>query len=635
MNNFGYIQVAAASPQIHIGNIKENVEEIKAYIKKGTELSLAALSVIVFPELCLTGYTCGDLFLGEELLDQVNNGLQAIMQASEEYSNSIEESPLIVIGAPIKTYGKLYNCAVVIQNGEILGVVPKTYLPNYNEFYEKRWFTSAEENTEKTVNILGQDVPFGTDLVFRNPEHPEFTVGCEICEDLWMADAPSNHLSAVAGLMINLSASNDVVAKAQYRRDLVRMQSAKCICGYVYAAAGIGESSTDLVFSGHNIIADNGKIIADSNNDMQIAYIDLQKIANDKLKFSNNVKTKNFPVRYIPFGDNMDSILPPHIDAYPFVPKNKQKRQERCEEIMHLQSLGLQQRLRSCKINHVVIGYSAGFDSTLALLVCIDAFDALGIDRVNIHAITMPGFGTSDETVSLSDQILDKLGVTHVNIPIDEACKQQLKMLNHQDDIYDITYENIQARERTFILMNYANMHKGIVIGTGDMSELALGWCTYNGDHMSMYGVNVGVPKTLVKFLVKAAAELSKFKCAENELTSICDRIISPELIPQEKEGQMQDTEGTIGKYDLHDFFLYHFIRNGFSFQKIYCMAIIAFPNVNADEIHKTLSTFKKRFYSQQFKRSCIPDGPKIGSVSLSPRGDWRMPSDASVWPHK
>ena len=626
---YGFYKVAAASFPITLGDVFANAKKICEYIEKAVT---EKVQLLVFPELSLTGYTCGDMFLRKELSEQAEYALRDIKEATN--GNNI----LVCVGMPIEDHGKLFNCAVYIQSGEIKGVVPKTYIPNYGEFYEKRWFVSATCRTSNTICLLGDTVPFSEKLLLRGES--DVVIATEICEDLWVDSPPSGLLSrAGATIIVNPSASNDLIGKRKYRRDLVKMQSGRCRAGYVYASSGAGESSTDLVFSGHCIIAENGKILAETTDIMQdeamiVNVIDIEKCVNDRRKYNSDVWV-NVPdiVSNRIFVSGFPYDLPDKVEPYPFVPKNKEERKQRCAEILNLQAKGLIQRIKATGLDNAVIGISGGLDSTLALLVTCIAFDALGISREHIYTFTMPGFGTTNKTKGLAEELMEHLGTTYASIDIKAACTQHLKDIGHPLNVYDITYENVQARERTQILFDKANMLNALVIGTGDLSELALGWCTYNGDHMSNYAVNVGVPKTLVKYLVDTYADIyaedNGTRSTKGVLKDIVDLPISPELLPTDKNGNMvQKTEKSIGKYDLHDFFLYHYLRNGFGKEKILALAKIAFPKVTEEEISKTLDIFYHRFRTQQFKRSCIPDGPKVGSVSLSPRGDLRLPSD-------
>lgn len=626
---YGFYKVAAVTFPIVLGDVFENARHICDYIKKAEK---EHVQLLVFPELSLTGYTCGDMFLRKELSEQTEYALRDIKTATS--GNRV----LVCVGMPVEDHGKLFNCAVYIQSGEIKGVVPKTYIPNYGEFYEKRWFVSATCRTSNTICLLGDTVPFSEKLLLRGES--DVVIATEICEDLWVDSPPSGLLSrAGATIIVNPSASNDLIGKRKYRRDLVKMQSGRCRAGYVYASSGAGESSTDLVFSGHCMIAENGKILAETTDIMQdeamiVNVIDIEKCVNDRRKYNSDVWV-NVPdiVTNRIFVSGFPYDLPDKVEPYPFVPKNKEERKQRCTEILNLQARGLMQRIKATGLENAVIGISGGLDSTLALLVTCIAFDTLGISRKHIYAFTMPGFGTTNKTKGLADELMEHLGTTYASIDIKAACTQHLKDIGHPLNIYDVTYENVQARERTQILFDKANMLNALVIGTGDLSELALGWCTYNGDHMSNYAVNVGVPKTLVKYLVDTYADIyaedNGTRSTKGILKDIVDLPISPELLPTDKNGNMvQKTEESIGKYDLHDFFLYHYLRNGFGKEKILELAKIAFPKVKEEEIVNTLDVFYHRFRTQQFKRSCIPDGPKVGSVSLSPRGDLRLPSD-------
>ena len=626
---YGFYKVAAVTFPIVLGDVFENARRICDYIKKAEK---EHVQLLVFPELSLTGYTCGDMFLRKELSEQTEYALRDIKTATS--GNRV----LVCVGMPVEDHGKLFNCAVYIQSGEIKGVVPKTYIPNYGEFYEKRWFVSATCRTSNTICLLGDTVPFSEKLLLRGES--DVVIATEICEDLWVDSPPSGLLSrAGATIIVNPSASNDLIGKRKYRRDLVKMQSGRCRAGYVYASSGAGESSTDLVFSGHCMIAENGKILAETTDIMQdeamiVNVIDIEKCVNDRRKYNSDVWV-NVPdiVTNRIFVSGFPYDLPDKVEPYPFVPKNKEERKQRCTEILNLQAKGLMQRIKATGLENAVIGISGGLDSTLALLVTCIAFDTLGISRKHIYTFTMPGFGTTNKTKGLADELMEHLGTTYASIDIKAACTQHLKDIGHPLNVYDVTYENVQARERTQILFDKANMLNALVIGTGDLSELALGWCTYNGDHMSNYAVNVGVPKTLVKYLVDTYADIyaedNGTRSTKGILKDIVDLPISPELLPTDKNGNMvQKTEESIGKYDLHDFFLYHYLRNGFGKEKILELAKIAFPKVKEEEIANTLDIFYHRFRTQQFKRSCIPDGPKVGSVSLSPRGDLRLPSD-------
>ena len=562
------------------------------------------------------------------------------MTVAKQSAAYLGPAAILIIGAPLRQDGMLFNTAVIIRNGAVIGIVPKSFIPNYGEFYEKRWFVPASSRYSDLFVIAGtgsqsgREVPFTPNLIVESAHGVR--LACEICEDLWAACPPSSfHAMRGANLIVNLSASNEVATKADYRRDLVKMQSGRCMCAYLYASSGMGESTTDLIFSGHRIIADYGTLVREETegNGMITALIDVERLENDRLKRNSQAYEQEMVknLKYVIIPDNQE---PAHIhpvrnvNPYPFVPAEG-KRRFRCEEIIRLQEKGLYERLRKTGIGKSVIGISGGLDSTLALLVVARTYERLCWPLTDIIGITMPGFGTTDQTRNNAVALMELLGITSRNIDIKKSCLQHFTDIGHNPQEYDITYENAQARERTQILMDVANREGGLVIGTGDLSELALGWCTYNGDHMSMYAVNSSVPKTLVRYLVETYGEIKPE--LKDVLDSICGTVISPELLPPDNDGRIsQSTEGSIGTYDLHDFFLYHYIRNGFKKEKIYVMACAAFADMNHSEIEQTLDLFYQRFYSQQFKRSCLPDGPKVGTVSLSPRGDWRMPSDIS-----
>jgi len=623
---YGFVKVATGSFEVVVGNPEINAKEITTIIKQAIE---EQVDVLVFPELALTGYTCGDLFLQPYLSKIAEEEIEKIRQILEATSSKM----ITIIGVPLKQRGILFNTAVIIQGAKILGIVPKTFLPNYSEYYEKRWFSPASARMSDDVMYCGQEVPFTPNLIVETPDG--LRLGCEICEDLWVSNPPSGlHAVYGANIIVNPSASNEVATKGEYRRDLVRMQSGRCMSAYLYASSGLGESTTDLVFSGHNIIAYNGGILAEEieNQALMTAVIDLEKLENDRVKFNsftagiqrNEDNTCSYVFVTAESTSNV-AMLPSSVNPFPFIPKGKEK-EDRCREILHLQARGLSQRLKKTGIKKSVIGISGGLDSTLALLVTADAHNMAGLPIENIIGITMPGYGTSKKTKTNSDRLMSLMKITAKTIDIKPACEQHFKDIGHPHDQYDVTFENVQARERTQLLMDISNQEGALVIGTGDLSELALGWSTYNGDHMSMYAVNSGVPKTLVRYLVSAYGDMHPE--LKEVLESICATPISPELLPAKNEGEMQSTEKTIGKYDLHDFFLYHFVRNGFSKEKISILAQIAFKQIEPHEIDETLNNFFKRFFTQQFKRSCLPDGPKVGTVSLSPRGDWRMPSD-------
>ncbi|MDY5249176.1 MAG: NAD(+) synthase, partial [Bacilli bacterium] len=601
-----------------IADVESNKREIIRLIE---EAKIKKVNVLVFQELTLTSYTAQDLFFHNELEEKT-------LKAIDEIKEHVDDSILVFIGGPFSVLSKRFNVAFALFNKKVVGIVPKSYLPNYNEFYEKRWFKSAFETEEKEVEFGGDKIPFGNDLIF---DLGEMKVSCEICEDLWVMKSPSiDHALGGANVIVNLSASNELIAKKDYRSDLVRMQSAKLYCCYAYCSGSFGESSQDLVFANHSLIASSGRMIVDSYDELGLssAIIDVEKLNNDRNKYSSSFDTEIKKMRYIKLDSSFVSEVLPRQVKYPFVVSDDKKRLARSKEIINLQAKGLATRLYNSHIEKVVIGISGGLDSTLALLVCLEAFKILKKDRKDILALTLPGFATSSKTLDNALKLMELSGISYEEIAIGEEAKIHLKSLNHPDDVYDVTYENTQARLRTMILMNYANYHNGIVIGTGDLSELALGFCTYNGDHMSMYGVNCSIPKTLVKTLVKDYGDMNEE--LRDVLYSIVDTPISPELVPS-KDGKIaQKTEDILGKYDLHDFFLYHFIRNSFSKEKIFELAKATFDDVDEGYIKKTLDLFFKRFFTQQFKRSCIPDGVKVGSVSLSPRGDLRLSSDIS-----
>ena len=639
MNN-GFIRVGGAVPEISVSDCKKNVDNILELIK---EAQKNHVQVLGFPELCITGYTCGDLFSQQLLLEQANTELQRIVN----YSLNLDM--LILVGLPIAADEQLFNCAVLILNGKILGVIPKTSIPNYCEFYEKRWFSPSSSAISNQINLCNQIVPFGSDILFKDIRS-NLCIGVEICEDLWLPIAPSSYLSLYgANIILNLSTSNESAGKRSYRKTLVEHQSAKCICGYIYVSSGYGESTTDFAFGGHSMICENGTTLSEKQPFSEDSYLIYNEFDLDRLRANRRKSTsfsqvignsgdysKNF--RMVPFTLNIntpDSLTRP-IKPHPFVPSKQNLLAERCSEIFPIQVNGLKKRLEHTGAKTAVIGISGGLDSTLALLVCIRAFDALNLDRKNILGITMPGFGTTDRTYNNSLDLMKSLNITSREIPIADACIQHFKDIGHDRTIHDATYENTQARERTQILMDIANKENGLVIGTGDLSELALGWATYNGDHMSMYGVNSGVPKTLIAPLISWIGNTYLDENTNGILQDILSTPVSPELLPPSKDGGInQKTEDIVGPYELHDFFLYYMIRFGFRPSKIVYLAELAFKDkYDRVTILKWIKIFYKRFFSQQFKRSCLPDGPKVGSVSLSPRGVWRMPSDASsrIW---
>ncbi|MHB8065341.1 MAG: NAD(+) synthase [Ruminiclostridium sp.] len=631
--NYGFVRVAAAIPKLKVANCDYNAVEI---IKNAKKAEGQGAQFIVFPELAITAYTCADLFLQRTLQNEALYSLKTIVAETK----SLE--CVIILGMPLLINSRMYNCAVVIKGGSILGVVPKSFIPNYSEFYELRWFCSGLDKHKETINLLGETVPFGTDILFEAQNIEGLCFGVEICEDLWIPIPPSSHQALNgATLLFNLSASNEIVSKHEYREDLIKMQSAKCAAAYVYTSSGPNESTTDLVFGGHALICEYGSLLTQSERfsfeeQLITCDIDIERLVNERLKNSGFTQsTTDYEFRKVVFSvkELETDRIQRRIDPQPFVPSDPKVRNKRCEEIFNIQTSGLGKRLRHTGIDKCVIGISGGLDSTLALLVIIKAYDRLGLDRKNIHAITMPGFGTSANTLNNSLELMRLMKVTTYQIDIKEACLKHFKDIGHDPSAYDVTYENVQARERTQILMDIANKIGGLVIGTGDLSELALGWCTYNGDHMSMYAVNTSVPKTLVKYLVQWAADYVFENETSKVLLRVLDTPISPELLPTDETGQIQQkTEDIVGPYELHDFFLYHLVRYGAVPSKILAMAKQAYEEKYSDDIiEKWLKAFLKRFFSQQFKRSCMPDGPKVGTISLSPRGDWRMPSDGDV----
>lgn len=629
--NYGFVKVAAAVPRVKVADCKFNSERLEGLI---TIAEGKGVQILTFPEMCITGYTCGDLFAQQLLLEQAEMALIQIL-------NSTRQLDIIsILGMPVVVNSTVINAAVVIQKGKILGVVPKTYLPNYKEFYEQRWFTSALQVSENSVRLCGQIVPMGNNLLF---ETAETTFGIEICEDLWATVPPSSSLALQgAEIIFNLSADDEGIGKHNYLCSLISQQSARCISGYVFSSSGFGESTTDVVFAGNGLIYENGYLLARSERFCMEEQLIINEIDVECIRAERRVNTTfaankaNCPGKEAvristEFVNSKDLNLTRTFNPHPFVPQGSELN-SRCEEIFSIQIAGLAQRLLHTGAKTAVIGISGGLDSTLALLVCVKTFDKLGLSRKDILGITMPGFGTTDRTYHNAIDLMNSLGVSIREISIREACIQHFKDIGHDLNIHDVTYENSQARERTQILMDIANQTWGMVIGTGDLSELALGWATYNGDHMSMYGVNAGIPKTLVKHLVQWVAENGMDETSKATLLDIVDTPISPELIPADENGEIkQKTEDLVGPYELHDFFLYYFLRFGFRPSKIYFLAQTAFSGVYDDEtIKKWLQTFFRRFFNQQFKRSCLPDGPKVGSISISPRGDLRMPSDAS-----
>lgn len=630
MKEYGYIKVGAFVNKLHLGNPKENAKEI---IKGLTEGIKKEVAILLTPELSLTGYTCGDMFLQDKLLKESLNALEKIKETTKD------KDIIVLVGIPLEIDNELYNCATVLENGKILGVIPKTFIPNYNEFYEARWFSSSKNLKRNKINLLSEEVPVSTNLLFRENE---ICFAVEICEDLWTVNPPSNsHAQAGANIIFNLSSSNEGIGKHEYRKNLVSMQSAKTISAYIYASSGPGESSSDILFGGASMIYENGSLLAENKrftfeNNLITADIDIKKLQNDRLKnksYMANAKLEEYLT--IPVFLKDSKKLERVYKEYPFVPSNILERKKRSEEILDIASTALARRLMTLNYPKCVIGMSGGLDSTLAFLIIIRALKKLNRDATDILGITMPGFGTTSRTYDNACNLVKEYGGVLKEISIKEACLIHLKDIGLDANDRSVAYENAQARERTQILMDVANKENGIVIGTGDLSELALGWCTYNGDHMSMYAVNSSIPKTLVRYLVEYVKEEETGKKKEI-LEDILNTPISPELLPPDKLGNMlQKTESTIGPYVLHDFFLYHFLRYGAEPKKLLYIAINTFKDTfTKEEIKKWLKVFLNRFFTQQFKRNCIPDGVKVGSISLSPRGDLRMPSDMdkTIW---
>lgn len=631
----GLVRVGAAVPSLALGNVKENMKRHLAMMREAKEKHV---SIVTFPELSLTGYTCGDLFFQRRLLDDVTDALLTL-------KNEMPEGILAVVGAPLEIEGALYNCAVVLHKGEIISAVPKTFLPNNGEFYEKRWFQSGDARRDASVAIPKLKTDVCRQAIFETEDGVRF--GIELCEDLWAPLPPSTMLSVEgAEIILNLSASNELLSKREYRQQLISQQSARCQCGYVYVSAGMGESSSDLVFSGHSVIASCGTVIRESegylaDNYLMTADIDIDRIRADRMKQSSfadcaaqvRAMWKQEPniLRTMENALLPDDAAPDyHVSKHPFIPSDKASRQLRCAQILAMQATALAHRL-SVTGGKVVVGISGGLDSTLALLAACKAVDMLHLPRTNILGITMPCFGTTDRTYHNALDLMTSLGVSQREIPIHKAVRQHFADIGHDESDHSVTYENCQARERTQVLMDVANKIGAIVLGTGDLSEIALGWCTYNADHMSMYGVNSGVPKTLVRWVIQTAAENEAFSSSRECLQSILDTPISPELLPPDEKGNiLQQTEDVVGPYALHDFFLYYAIRFGYPPKKVFDLCCIAFQDdFSCETILKWLKNFYRRFWTQQFKRNCMPDGVKIGSIALSPRGDWRMPSDA------
>ncbi len=627
----GFVKIAAATPDLRVADCAYNASEI---VKLAKQAAAKGAHLVVFPELCLTGYTCGDLFLQRTLLDGALAALDTVRRETAALNAAV------VVGLPLVHQGKLFNVAAVLCGGKIEGIVPKQFIPNYSEFYEQRHFVSGAGVPFQTISLLGQDTLFagGEPLVFQCADMPEFTLGVEICEDLWVANPPSTRLAqAGATVIVNLSASDEIIGKASYRRDLVRQQSARLLCAYLYADAGFGESTQDLVFAGHDLIAENGALLAESKLfDRGVIYadIDVQRLTHERRRMNTFVTEQNPAVAALPVHPGANDLTDRTFPRTPFVPVSKALRDERCEEILSLQATGLATRLRHTHAKTAVVGLSGGLDSTLALIVLVHAFDMLGLDRKGILAVTMPCFGTTARTKGNAEKLADAYGVTLETVDIKAAVDQHFSDIGQSKDDLSVTFENGQARMRTLVLMNLANKTGGMVVGTGDLSELALGWATYNGDHMSMYGVNASIPKTLVRYLVAYEADRTMGELSD-VLYDVLDTPVSPELLPP-KDGEIsQKTEDLVGPYELHDFFLYYMLRFGYPPRKIYRIARKTFAGVYDDAtIKKWLVTFVRRFFTQQFKRSCLPDGPKVGTVTLSPRGDWRMPSDAcaALW---
>lgn len=633
LNSYGFLRVASVSPECKVADVQFNVEQIIEQIE------IAAKNhchIVLFPELCISSYSVADLFNQKLLLDKSLKSLKLIQTTTEKHSITA------IVGMPIVDAGRLYNCAVVVSNGKIAGVIPKTHIPNNNEFYEARWFTSDTARINDNLTINCDAVPFGADIIFEASSNNQVKFGVEICEDLWAVSPPSSDLAlAGANVIFNLSASNEYLGKADYRRELVKNQSARLNCAYIYSSAGPGESSTDIVFSGHCIIAENGTILSQTerfsfDSDMIISDIDLDKLNTERYKnktFGNSKPTKLFRKIKIDLSDKEDNKLFRSISQTPFIPANNADRNNTCNEIFRIQATALSKRLKSINCQNIVLGLSGGLDSTLALLVAIESFKILNIPRSGIHCILMPGFGTTIRTKSNAEALCKLLNVSNRIIPIHESVQQHFADIGHNPEDLSIVYENAQARERTQILMDISNQVNGIVLGTGDLSEIALGWSTYNADHISMYNVNCGVPKTLVKYIVKWCAEEIFANEISHHLIDICNTPISPELLPPNDKGEIaQETEKTVGSYILNDYFLYHFFRFQYTPRKLFLLAEIAFNDTFASaEIKHWLKMFYVRFFRSQFKRTCIPDGPKIGSVALSPRGDWRMATDTEL----
>ena len=623
----GFVKVAAATPDIRVADVEFNTQNI---INAMEEAQKNGAKILVFPELCVTGYTCSDLFDHSVLLKASRKALLEIAE------NTNDKDMLVFVGAPLEVNGKLYNVAAAMNQGEIIGFTTKTFLPNYGEFYEMRQFTPGPQ-TVREITFEGKKIPFGPQILFQAEGMEELVVAAEICEDVWSPIPPSIQAALEgATVIVNCSASDETIGKDTYRRALISGQSARLISGYIYANAGEGESTTDLVFGGHNIIAENGTVLKESSryvNEIIYSEIDLQRITGERRKNTTFQPLDEETLVRVPFTiEETKTFLTRTFPKKPFVPSDEQTRAQRCEEILTIQAMGLKKRLAHTNARTAVVGISGGLDSTLALLVTARAFDMLGRDKKDIIAVTMPCFGTTDRTYQNACEMSKKVGATLIEVPIADAVNVHFRDIGHDPEDHSVTYENCQARERTQVLMDIANKTWGMVIGTGDLSELALGWATYNGDHMSMYGVNASVPKTLVRHLVKYAADDTKDEALKNVLYDVLDTPVSPELLPPKDGDIAQKTEDLVGPYELHDFFLYFMLRFGYEPSKIFRIACMTFDGeYDKETIFKWLETFCRRFFSQQFKRSCLPDGPKVGTVALSPRGDWRMPSDACV----
>lgn len=636
----GFVRVAVASPALRVADVDFNVTAIRSAMERAAD---AGASLILFPELGVTAYTCADLFYQTLLLQAARNALGTLAKATAD------SHIVAIVGLPLLQDGKIFNCAAFLSQGQVVGIVPKTYLPSTQEYYESRWFASARSARFDTVNIGGENVPFGTDLIFRAENLPQCVIGLEICEDLWAINTPSSD-KALAGatILLNPSASDDTLGKSEYRRQLVAHQAGRCLAAYLYAGASANESTTDVVFAGHSLIAENGTLLAETERfhfDTQFvtADIDVERLTNERTKntsFAQQVALQKYRTVefHLPEPQTDNSAEHPYvlerpIARTPFVPNDPVQRAEHCREVFALQATGLAKRLKHTSVKTVTLGLSGGLDSTLALLVVLTAFEKLGLDRKQIVAISLPGFGTTARTKSNAEQLAEAMGISFRTIPIGDAVRQHFRDIGHDEAVHDVTYENAQARERTQVLMDIANQISGFVVGTGDLSELALGWATFNGDHMSMYHVNAGVPKTLVRYLVEWYADSEAHGAVSDILRDIVATPITPELLPLGDSGvQAQETEVTIGPYVLHDFFLFYMVRHQFAPRKIFWLAEYAFKDVyDSATILHWLGVFYRRFFSQQFKRSAMPDGPKVGSVALSPRGDWRMPSDASA----